>query len=61
MAVMPVNLQWFEVLRYKPPPGQSQTITTQALIQMTCKANGFDMISNEIIIICLLNTIQDKQ
>ena len=34
MAVMPVTLQWLEMLRYKFPAGQSQTLTTQSLVQM---------------------------
>ena len=60
MAVMPLTLQQLEMLRYKPPAGQSQTVTTQSVIQMFREANGFDITPKEILIICLLNTIQDK-
>ena len=34
MAVMPLTLQGLEMLRYKPPAGQPQTVTTQLLVQM---------------------------
>ena len=60
MAIMPLNLQWLEVLRYKPPAGQLQTVTTKTIIEMFREANNFDMTPNEVLIICLLNTVQDK-
>ena len=60
MAVMPLNLQRQEVLRYKPPLGQSQTVTTQTIVQMFREVNGIVMTPDEILIICLLNMIQDK-
>ena len=60
MAIMPLNLQQLKVLRYKPPTGQSQTMITQTIVQMFREANGFEMTSNEVLIICLLNTVQDK-
>ena len=50
MVVMPLNLQNLKVLRYKPPPGQSKTITTHTVIQMFCEGNGFDMTPNKILI-----------
>ena len=34
IVVMPLTLQRLEMLRYKPPAGQSQTVTTQSMIQM---------------------------
>ena len=33
-AVMPLTLRQLEVLCYIPPAGQSQTVTTQTVIQM---------------------------
>ena len=60
MAIMPLNLQQLEVVRYKPPSGQSQTVTTQTIVQMFREANAFEMTPNEVLISCLLNTIQDK-
>ena len=41
MAVIPVTLQRLEMLQYKPPSGQSQTVTTQHLIQMFRECEGF--------------------
>ena len=32
MAVMPLTLQRLEMLRYKPPTGKSQTMTTELVI-----------------------------
>ena len=43
MAVMPLTLQRLDMLRYKPPTGQSQTVTTQLLVQMFRECEGFDM------------------
>ena len=60
MAIMPLNLQWLKILRYKPPSGQSQTLKTQTIVQMFHEVNIFEMTPHEVIIICLLNTIQDK-
>ena len=48
------------MLRYKPPSGQSQTVTTQHLIQMFCECEGFAMTPEETLIICMLNTITNK-
>ena len=48
------------MLRYKPPSGQSQTVTTQHLIQMFRECEGFAMTPEETLIICMLNTITDK-
>ena len=61
MVVMPLTLQQLEMLRYKPPAGQSQTMTTQSLVQMFCESEGFTMTPEETLIICMLNTITDKQ
>ena len=43
MAVIPLTLQRLEMLCYKPPSGQSQTVTTQHLIQMFRECEGFKM------------------
>ena len=42
-AVIPLTLQRLEMLRYKPPAGQSQTVTTQHLVQMFRECEGFAM------------------
>ena len=59
MAVMPLTLQRLEMLHYKPPAGQSQTMTTQTLVQMFREAEGFAMTPEETLIICMLDTITD--
>merc|ERR1712240_315940 len=61
MAVRPLTLQHLEMLHYKPPAGQSQTMTTQTLVQMFREAEGFAKTHEETLIICMLNTITDKQ
>ena len=48
------------MLRYSPSSGQSQSATTQTIIQMFREASGFKITPNKVLIICLLNTIQDK-
>ena len=48
------------MLCYSPPQGQSQSATTQTMIQMLRKWSGFDITPQEVLIICLLNTIQEK-
>lgn len=60
MAVVPLNLQRLEVLRYKPPQGQSQTVTIHIIMQMFREVNGFKLTPIMILIICLLKMIQDK-
>ena len=35
-------------------------VTTQTIIQMFREASGFEITPNEVLVICLLNTIQDK-
>ena len=60
MAVMSLTLQRLEMLRYKPLAGQSQTVTTQSVIQMFREVNGFKITPQETLVICMLNTIQDK-
>merc|ERR1712089_70447 len=60
ISVMPLSLQRVEMLRYSPPQGQSQLATTQTIIQMFRKCSGFDITPQEVLIICLLNTIQEK-
>ena len=61
MAVMPLTLQRLEIWHYKPPAGQSQTMTTQTLVQMFHEAECFAITPEETLIICMLNTITDKQ
>ena len=61
MVVMPLTLQRLEMLRYKPPADQSQTMTTQMLVQMFREVEGIAMTPEETLIICMLNTITDKQ
>ena len=58
--VMPLTLQRIEFLRYSPPQGQSQSATTQTIIQMFRECNGFEITPAEVLIICLLHTIQEK-
>ena len=41
--------------------GQSQTMTTQTLVQMFREYEGFAMTPEETLIICMLNTITHKQ
>ena len=60
MAVISLTLQRLKMLRYKPPAGQSQTVTTQILVQMFRKSEGFAMTPEETLEICMLNMIQDK-
>merc|ERR1711989_177990 len=57
---MPLSLQRVEMLHYRPPQGQSQSATTQTIIQMFRECSGFDITPQEVLIICLLNTIQEK-
>ena len=61
MAVMPLTLQRLEMLHYKPSTGQSQTMTTQTLVQMFRESERLTMTPEETLIICMLNTITDKQ
>ena len=57
---MPLLLQRVEMLRYSLPQGQSQSATTQTIIQMFRECSGFNITPQEVLIICLLNTIQEK-
>ena len=59
-SVMPLLLQRVKMLCYSPPQGQSQSATTQTIIQMFRECSGFDITPQEVLIICLLNTIQEK-
>merc|ERR1712163_101734 len=59
-AVIPLTLQRLEMLQYKPPSGQSQTVPTQHLIQMFRECEGFAMTPEETLIICMLNIITNK-
>ena len=60
ILVMLLTLQRVEMLCYSPPQAQSQSATTQMIIQMFRECSRFDITPNKVPIICLLNTIQDK-
>ena len=60
-AVIPLTLQRLEMLRYKPPAGQSQTVTTQHVVNMFRECEGFAMTPEETLIIVMLNTITSKE
>ena len=59
-SVMPLTLQRIELLRYSLPQGQSQSATTQTIIELFRGCDGFSITPEELLIICLLNTIQEK-
>merc|ERR1712163_101174 len=46
--------------RDSPPPGQSQLATTQTVVELFRDCDGFTITPEEVLIICLLNTIQEK-
>ena len=57
---MPLTLQRIELLRYSLPQGQSQSATTQTIVELFRSCDGFAITPEEVLIICLLNTIQEK-
>ena len=57
---MPLTLQRIELFRYSPPQGQSQSATTQTIVKLFRGCDGFAITPEEVLIICLLNTIQEK-
>ena len=59
-SVMPLTLQRLDLFRYSPPPGQSQSATTQTVVELFRNCEGFSITPEEVLIICLLNTIQEK-
>ena len=59
-SVMPLTLQRLDLFRYTPPPGQSQSATTQTVVELFHNCKGFSITPDEVLIICLLNTIQEK-
>merc|ERR1712240_512921 len=59
-SVMPLMLQRLDLFRYSPPPGQSQSATTQTVVELFRNCEGFSITPEEVLIICLLNTIQEK-
>ena len=59
-SVMPLTLQRIELLRYSLPQGQSQSAATQTIIEIFRGCDGFSITPEEVLIICLLNTIQEK-
>ena len=60
MAVMPLTLRRLEVLCYKPPAGQTQTVTTQTVVQMFREARMWEQTPDDLMKAILLNTIQSK-
>ena len=58
-SVMPLTLQRIELLHYSPLQGQSLSATMQTIIQMFRECS-FEITPAEVLIICLLNTIQEK-
>ena len=60
LSVMPLTLQRLDLFRYTPPPGQSQSATTQTIVELFRNCEGFSITPDEVLIICLLNTIQEK-
>ena len=59
-SVMLLILQRIELLCYNPLQGQSQSATTQTIIQMFRECSSFEITPAEVLMICLLNTIQEK-
>ena len=59
-SVMPLTLQRLDLFRYSPPQGQSQSATTQTIVELFRGCDGFAIKPEEVLIICLLNTIQEK-
>ena len=59
-SVMPLTLQRLDLFRYSPPQGQSQSATTQTVVELFRNCEGFSITPEEVLIICLLNTIQEK-
>merc|ERR1712101_76041 len=57
---MPLTLQRLDLLRYSPPQGQSQSATTQTIVELFRNCDCFNIKPEEVLIICLLNTIQEK-
>ena len=49
------------MVRYRPPQGQSQTLTTQMVIQMFQEAQFWDVVPEQIMKVILLNTIQTTE
>merc|ERR1711867_422053 len=59
-SVMPLTLQRLDLFRQTPPQGQSQSATTQTIVELFRGCEGFTIKPEEVLIICLLNTIQEK-
>merc|ERR1712115_477441 len=59
-SVMLLTLQRIELFRYSPPQGQSQSATTQTIVELFRGCDGFAITPEEVLIICLLNTLQEK-
>ena len=60
-SVMPLTLQRLDLFHYSPPPGQSQSATTQTVVELFRNCEGFSITPEEVLINCLLNTIQAKK
>merc|ERR1712243_232106 len=59
-SVMPLTLQRLDLFQYSPPQGQSQSVTTQTVVELFRNCEGFSITPEEVLIIFLLNTIQEK-
>ena len=59
-SVMLLTLQRIELLHYSPLQGQSQSATMLTIIQLFRECDRFAISPAEVLIICLLNTIQEK-
>merc|ERR1712208_232596 len=59
-SVMPLTLQRLDLFRYSPPQGQSQSAPTQTVVELFRNCDSFKIKPEEVLIICLLNTIQEK-
>merc|ERR1712082_596798 len=59
-SVMLLTLQRLDLFQYSPHQGQSQSATTQTVVELFRNCKGFSITPEEVLIICLLNTIQEK-
>merc|ERR1712240_411210 len=59
-SIIPLTLQRLDLFQYSPPQGQSQSATTQTVVELFRNCEGFSITPEEVLIICLLNNIQEK-
>ena len=57
---MPLTLRRLEVIRFKPPPGMSQTQTVQTVLQMYRDAEYWKITPEQLCKVFLLNSIQTE-